>query len=413
MKKNFLKVAALLIAAMLMVVSCTQEVAPVNNGLVDASLNVAYGRDLSISGAAKNDDLKLRYTMTPGWIDDSNDTDTIVGGKTNEELKPDGKLGWVTPGYWTITVNAFEGEDTSNPIFSGTSSIYFTSKNNVATIYLEPAGEADYSIEFDFKMQDLGETYGEDYVVKYTIAKNGTALTNHSDVAFVKSGDNTNEVTLVSGTDRQSSYQKTVSGLAAGYYTVTVSVYEVKDVVKNDNGEITSKKETLKGGISKGMLLAGTMATSEGVPSKTVVVGGHIEPSDYIATNVTTYFVDVNTTLACTTSYDTASNKATVTCKLTDNTAVNSKLSNITRTYLWTVDGTSYTQISNPTLDSNKVATTRTQDYTVPGYKSISCRTIYSYTDIKDTEDKTDDVTYFWADTQTERVYIDATKITY
>ena len=52
MKKNFLKVAALLIAAMLMVVSCTQEVAPVDNGLVKASVNIADTRALSKIGRA-------------------------------------------------------------------------------------------------------------------------------------------------------------------------------------------------------------------------------------------------------------------------------------------------------------------------------------------------------------------------
>ena len=46
MKKNFLMVASLLIAAMLMVVSCTQEVAP-KNELVKATIGLAYGKDIT------------------------------------------------------------------------------------------------------------------------------------------------------------------------------------------------------------------------------------------------------------------------------------------------------------------------------------------------------------------------------
>ena len=48
MKKNFLMVAALLIAVMLMVVSCTQEVAP-KNELVKASFSVGFGKDIKIT----------------------------------------------------------------------------------------------------------------------------------------------------------------------------------------------------------------------------------------------------------------------------------------------------------------------------------------------------------------------------
>ena len=59
MKKNFLMVASLLIAAMLMVVSCTQEVAPKNDGLVEAKLGLAYGKDVTVDIAMS----EIRYTV--------------------------------------------------------------------------------------------------------------------------------------------------------------------------------------------------------------------------------------------------------------------------------------------------------------------------------------------------------------
>ena len=64
MKKNFMAIASLLIAAMLLVVSCSQEsVVPENNGLVEAKLSVGYGRGLSVSGDTKTDNLTFKYSM--------------------------------------------------------------------------------------------------------------------------------------------------------------------------------------------------------------------------------------------------------------------------------------------------------------------------------------------------------------
>ena len=392
MKKNFLAIAAVLIAAMLMVVSCTQEVTP-KNGLVEASLNVAYGRDLTVNGKAENDNLVLRYTLENKWVDDTSEADTVVGAVANAELDPSGKLGYVTPGYWTVTVNAFDSTDTSyaNPIFSGNASIYFNSKNNTATIYLAPVANDTYSIEFDFKMQDLGKTYGEDFEVRYTISKNGSALRDHNDKPFVKDTD----VTSGSETDHQSTYKKTVSGLEAGYYTVTVSVYEKGD-----------SDFELKGGISKGMLIAGTIKDGK------VTISGHVEPSDYVATDIKTYFVDVKTSIDGSVTYDSQTtkkdNKAVVEVTLTDDTKVNSELTGISKAYLWTVDGKDDKQIIDPEGE-----VTRSVTYTVPGIKNISCRTIYSYKDTKGTDEVDDDVTYFWADTQNYRVVIDASKFAY
>ena len=65
MKKNFLKVAALLIAAMLLVVSCAPEAkvetVEKNNGLVDAKLNVAFGKAVKIE-ADNNAKIQYKYS---------------------------------------------------------------------------------------------------------------------------------------------------------------------------------------------------------------------------------------------------------------------------------------------------------------------------------------------------------------
>lgn len=418
MKKNFLKIAALLIAAMLLVVSCSQEVAPKNedNGLVDAKLNIAYGRDLIVSGDQDAENFILEYTTEYQWTKVANGYTEVVGQgeqthiegeQTDVVLSSDGKLGWLTPGYWKITVNAYERNEQgqkvdTKAIFTGTTSAYFTSKIATATIYLEPAKAEDNSIEFDFFMQDLGETYGEktvagaDFVVKYTISRNGTALSNHNDVAFLENEANkvykTTEGNLVlvaegNTDDHQRNYKKTVDGLSSGYYTVTVAVYEVKD-----------GQETLKGGVTKGMLLAGDHAK----------VSGHIEPADYVGSSVNAYFIDVDTELSANVG-TVSSNEVTVKYTLKDKTNIanyNTSISNITRTFIWNFDGASTdpAQVSNSDFTTKEFEETKT--YSFPGVKNASCTTIYSYK-VSETEK------YFWAETKSVQAKVPTTGFTY
>lgn len=382
MKKNFLKVAALLIAAMLLVVSCSQEVAPKNedNGLVDAKLNIAYGRDLLVSGDSKAEDFYLEYTTKILWSDGSADdgyTEGVVGAvAAGKKLEADGKLGWLTPGYWEITVNAYERDGSGNRkgsiIFTGTTNAYFSSKINKATVFLAPVKSANNSIEFDFFMQDLG-AYDTDFVVKYSISKNGESFA--SNVKFNKTSDANNEVFSVNdGKGHQSEYKKKVTGLSSGYYTVTVAVYEVKE-----------GRENLKGGVTKGMLLAGNEAK----------VSGHIQPSDYVGSFVNAYFIDVDTELTASTPVYTA-NSAKVVFSLSDNTKTGLYgvgLNDISKSYIWSFDG----KVSNP----ENVASDQEKTYDAPGDKNVSCTTIYSYT-VSEKEK------YFWADTQSVQVKIEA-----
>lgn len=400
MKKNFLMVAALLIAAMLMVVSCSQEVAPKNDGLVEARLNVAYGRELDVQHAADAEDLELKYTMVNQWTDQaSNKIDKVYGAATDQPLLADGKLGWVSQGYWTVTVKAYKG---SNVVFEGSTSIYFNEKNSNATVYLEPKQSATNSIEFNFYMQDLGKEYGtdKDFVVKYTITQNGTALTNHNSVAFdgeevkqvYKAGSEvTTEATENAVYDHQRNYNKKITGLSSGYYTVTVSVYE-KAIVDNKD------KMTLKGGISKGFLLAGNNAT----------VSGHVEPSDYVGTHLNTYYVDVETTLSePTISYTTKEGKktaATITLTLTDNTDVDKYNGNLTestftKSYLWSVNGAAFAAESADTPREKTVTVSKN------GVNNITCRTIYSLTVPAAAEGEAA-TTYYWAETQDVSVQV-------
>ena len=403
MKKNFLKVAALLIAAMLLVVSCSQEVAPKdeNNGLVEARLNVAYGRDLTVEGDNKAENFDVKYSMEFLWSDQANGKIDAISGVVDEDnLPPTGKLGWVTPGYWKVTVKACE-KDTQNVVFEGNASVYFNSNSSTATIYLEPVRNENNTISFEFYMQDLEENYGTDFVVKYTIAINGSPLAGHQNVAFTEaeakkvyktsSGVTTDETAEGAVYDNQRCYTKVIENLSSGYYTVTVSVYE-----KGENGL------DLKGGVSKGMLLAGNSAK----------VGGHIEPSDYVATQVKSYFVDVDTTLTLVgdLGYVLENNTAKVKVSFTDNTNVKQfdntlNLTDFSRSYYWMVDG-SDNVITVQNVNTYTIGEAKEESFTVakPGVKNISCRTIYSY-------EASPDEVYYWAETKSVSVKVEG--ITY
>ena len=123
MKKNFMAIASLLIAAMLLVVSCSQEIAPKddNNGLVKASLSVGYGRDLKVTGDTDSNDLTLQYKMEAKWSNPTSDTENLYETITNPapnwtSLPANGTLGWVTPGLWTVNVYAY---DNGQKVFEG------------------------------------------------------------------------------------------------------------------------------------------------------------------------------------------------------------------------------------------------------------------------------------------------------
>ena len=68
MKKNFMAIASLLIAAMLLVVSCAPEAKVENNDvandLVDVKLSVAFGKAVKID-TADEARIQYKYTLTP------------------------------------------------------------------------------------------------------------------------------------------------------------------------------------------------------------------------------------------------------------------------------------------------------------------------------------------------------------
>ena len=392
MKKNFLMVASLLIAAMLLVVSCSQEVkAPESNGLVEVRIGVGYGRDLEVVDDTKTDDVVLKYTMTQGWTNSSVDyTETVHGAATNKVFVDNEPIGYVTPGLWNITVDAYEkdndDDDTNNKkIFTGTASAYFSDQNNRVTVYLAPVVNSNNKIQFDIDMQDLVDSNLDasgrgSYKLKYSIY--GTGLSSPITIGDVSQSNIEIDEKIENKTTHVTKYKKLVSGLTSGFYRVTVSVYSCYTTT-NEGGESVNH-EDLVGGITKGMLLTN---------GQTAIIKGHIEPSDYEKVTIDALYIDVNTSVNDGTVTYTGSGsnaKASVTFTLSDTTSESTK-GGATPSYIWSVvnDGRVVTSNQN----------SLTVDFTAPGWKTVSCQTIYKVT--------YKNVDYYFADTASTQVYID------
>lgn len=395
MKKNFLKVAALLIAAMLLVVSCSQEVkAPENNGLVEAKLNVAYGRDLDVAGDTKQDGVTLTYKMYPNWKIDGAD-EVIYGGTKNSnneyefrELRGDGNLGYVTPGLWTIEVEATGHDVTgsvsgdSKTIFKGTANVYFNDKTKSATVFLAPVSDANNDITFSFLMQDLSGSMSNDYLLTYNIYKETDNTT-----AF-RSGNLKGEAEPGSNNVKRYKEESTIAALPGGFYRVNVSIYR------------KGTTNTLVGGTTKGFLVSGDAS---------VTIGGNIEPSDYEKVSIDAYYIDVNTSFIKdnvygVVTYDDTNGGAKVKMKVDDSTVHNSTITGVyTKTYLWTAVSDGKTITKPITLSEVEF------DFNSPGYKNISCTTVYS---IEGTSTGGNSDTYYFADTQSAQVYVDPDEFT-
>ena len=404
MKKNFMAIASLLVAAMLLMVSCAQEVkAPENNGLVEAKLSVGYGRGLSVTGDTKTENLTYKYTMTQGWTSPTKGmNETVVGAVANKKFTDGSPIGYVTPGLWNITVDAYETitdsetkSTSEKKIFTGEASVYFSSQNQSATVYLAPVDDSTNKIEFEITMQDLSAT-PDNFELKYSIYKgsDSSAIENGTG-SLTRSGNETTHV---------STYSKTVSNLASGYYRVTVSVYDK-----------TNSKTV--GGITKGFLISNN-ATAE--------IKGHIEPADYENVTIDAVYVNVKTELSVsqviqegetttenaltkaegkdyyTVDYDGSPVKVTV--KMDDKTTTASGLT-VSKTLFWN-------PVSDKTETNKKeeiqAVNTGSKEFTftAPGHKYVTCTTVYAVTGTSTGKTET---TYYYADSQEVHIFVDPT----
>ncbi|MDD7162360.1 MAG: hypothetical protein SPF69_07210 [Candidatus Ornithospirochaeta sp.] len=384
MKKNFMAIASLLIAAMLLVVSCSQEsVVPENNGLVEASLSVGYGRDIKVDGDTDAKNLTVEYKMTPQWTNTNGEKtgdDQITNPAKDWTTLPDsGNLGWITPGHWLIEVRASKGEVGNKKIaFSGSINAYFSNKTHTATVYLSPAAGTS-SITIDVSMQDIKDDGAStNYKLTYEILTGkGERHTSETDIPEVTPTEEATE-------DYITEYKTQKISLDPGFYTVIVYVVDAEG--------------TKVGGIRKGLLLA---------DGDNANLTGHIEPADYSNVTINAVYVDVNVALSdAQSSYNNDKKKYILTVTATDSTTVPGYAgNNFTVTYEWFVNGDKVPVAQSNSLsatEENAKTGSKTFEFTNPGYKNIACQATYKVTVAPNTE-------YYFTETASTYVLVNPT----
>lgn len=276
MKKNFMAIASLLIAAMLLVVSCAPEAnveGKVEDGLVEAVIGL--GRSAKDITIANKDNavahITYKYSLQPAWS--SKDTGAPIYGAVSDneaEMKPiDGShnidavvssvsLGKVTPGLWKIHVIGYNGD---KKVLEGRASAYFNGTSTNATVFVAPVSdEGNVEVTITLKMQDLEDSTSATYdKIEYAFEKlaGGSSIVSPTSNWVMSATPASNNV---------NTYSATVT-VKSGFNTVTFSLPEYE--VKKEDGTT----EVSKGGITK------TFLAIPGVP---VTIEGSVTPAEFV-----------------------------------------------------------------------------------------------------------------------------------
>ncbi len=357
MKKNFLMVASLLIAAMLMVVSCTQEVAPKNDGLVEVTLNTSAARSVLKYDGLKIEDVNYMYKLAAQWTPAENQ-DAVVGNTTGKEeadnegfvnfKDEDNNIGYVSQGLWSVEVRGYINDKL---VLSGSTQVYFNNNNKTVTVYVQPIEDAEKaSLDLNIKVNDHDATTtvpsagNEGYWIYYTIENvSGTVVNNCNGIGLTR-GD-----TLDNG---YRTWSSTVSNLTPGYYRVTVTMKNGSNVV---------------GGITKGVLLfAGDSAS----------LSGSVNSMDFVEGTLDIVYPSISLVIE---SEGSATVGSEVTYTATPKTDSFTKLPTGYQvsdpTYTWYENGG---EVSATTGENN--VNTFKKTYITPGNKTVTCVVTYTLT---------------------------------
>ena len=266
-----------LMMTLLLVVGC--DVSPVLDSFipkdcVEVSVMVSSGRDLDyyVKDGSKIEDYdsfsKLHggfyYKLEPQWsYTDENKPYGIVSKL--EKLPENGKIGWVTPGCWKISI---WGYNNYVPAFYGEQIVYFSSNNSSTVVYIEPYGSpSSFSIELT---QPMYSENPYEYSYVYSLIDSSGALFEEGLLNYPQI-DNSTENKAVSG-----NYYVDIDNIPAGFYSLTIKIY--RNAGNNGTMPISDvKKGSLVGGITKGVFFCAGV---------NLAVKGSIEPSDYTLGNI-------------------------------------------------------------------------------------------------------------------------------
>lgn len=342
---------------MLLVVSCTQEVAPKNedNGLVEAKLNVAFGKEINIAPENQNASIYYYYTLTPMWgaLDDGvryGEGTYTLGTGTYSSTPNEIITTSVTPGLWKIEVKGYleqiGPDSTAKHVLYGVTKSYINKDTNNIVVYVAPvtdeSNEGGLSIRLE--MEDLEEN-GAVTTVQYSIDGESTKFD-------LKKVDDDGQKLYVHDYITENDLE-----LAAGFHTITFSL-------TND----------YKGGVTRSFLI---------IPGQTVSITGSIYPSKFENESASISILSLGTgMLEISTVATDQSHSAPVTGNLAKGTQYNVnavnftipenhvgyEVKNISYEWFWGSEKDSETD----TITSSTTTATLTTP-TDPGYYALSC----------------------------------------
>lgn len=256
MKKNFLAIASLLIVAMLLMVSCNQEVAPVDNGLVEARLLIDDSRKLAV-GETSLASVTYKYRLDHVWtaLKEGTSTQDIFGDTPVDqwiEIENGDSLGYVTQGLWTVSVKGYlNGKE----VLNGSVKHYFNTQSDVVSVPVVPStGKGTVNLTINMNDLEVGASDNV-YSLSYSlVGLDGSPVSVPEGKIFTKAEGKDGE---------NATYTVTDLSLDAGYYLLTVNVTEKESV------ESTPK------------IIGGSTITFLVINGGNVSITGYVEPNTF------------------------------------------------------------------------------------------------------------------------------------
>lgn len=280
----FIFITALLLT-LLMVVGCDNSPISVTpeRGLVKACINIGNGstKDLLITNADSNF-TNYKIALVPEWNTLDNGTPIygkigsvengkIINGKAFDASSSSIDLGFITPGKWTIYVEAYktvtvEGVKKEVVLQAGKTTVYFVSNDINATIILQPVSEGEGTLDVLINVQKLyinKEDHEKNYKLFYTLesAQSGIVVPE-TEMKFHSWDSN-------GAHDNRS-------------YGVNVSVPQDSYIIKF----ILKERYEIAEGETEWRVVGGITRSVEVVANETSSIYGNVSPSEFIPVEI-------------------------------------------------------------------------------------------------------------------------------
>lgn len=362
---------AVLLATLIMTVSCDSTPVSVKNGLVRASISLGGEEKGLVVTGGDNTVTSYRVALIPEWetgemgesicgrIGSRSIEGTVTYG--TQTFSANGSsidLGYLSMGRWSVYIQALNNN--GNLVFEGNASTYFNHNQKDVVVYLKRV------------------TSGSNVNVGYNILLNQLTITDQEHVdnykvfIQVKNNDNTEVViseseinpTISSSEDGSVPYVSYESNsdnpqisLPQGSYVVTISLKEY---------EKDSSSWKTVGGISRMLNV---------VSGEEAIIKGVVAPSDFVTPelSIPSTTIDAQLTTVPAESSQKKDNVLQFVC-----TDMGNDKGEYNRTFHWFIEGEEVVDASMVTTDNENGTSTLNFTFTSYGLWEVSCMVVYS-----------------------------------